>query len=42
MPSARVAVAVIARTIVVGRPGTPTVGPSAAGGEKYMRTMTRR
>ena len=42
MPSARVAVAVIASTIVVGRPGTPTVGPSAAGGEKYMSTMTRR
>ena len=31
MPSARVAVAVTARTIVVGSPGTPTVGPSAAG-----------
>ena len=28
MPSARVAVAVIASTIVVGSPGTPTVGPS--------------
>ena len=42
MPSARVAVAVIASTIVVGSPGTPTVGPSAAGGEKYMSTMTRR
>ena len=31
MPSARVAVAVIASTIVVGSPGTPTVGPVGRG-----------
>ena len=42
MPSASVAAVVTASTIVVGSPGTPTVGPSAAGGEKYMSTMTRR
>ncbi len=42
MPRASVAAVVTASTIVVGRPGTPTVGPSAAGGEKYMSTMTRR
>ena len=42
MPSTSVPAAVDGQRDRSRRRGTATVGPSAAGGEKYMSTMTRR